>query len=98
MRRGDRYCLSPSRCSAFSASADIFDPVPTPAQQLGRALAGKPLARENNGFSCSVVVLGEAGGMSCGGFYGAALGAGVLYGSSIVTDSYKKSCDCGSER
>ncbi len=79
----------------FLASADIFGPADSYAQRLGRALAGKPRERRDNGYSCSIIVLGEAGGMSCGGFYGAALGAGVLYGSSTLTDSRTEPCDCG---
>lgn len=92
--------------SLFDVSPQIFDgdgvignasisgPAPTMAQEAGMRMSGQKVP-ENNGFGCSAIRLGNAGGVGCGGFRGLEFGIGGLYGSSTVLSSTVESCDCG---
>jgi RHS repeat-associated protein len=74
------------------ANAGIAGKGETPAEQLGRHLADRP-PPPGNGFGCSAIRLGNAGGVGCGIFQGFEFGLGVLYGRSILLGSSVKPCD-----
>lgn len=59
---------------------------------LVNSMEGRP--PQPNGFGCSAIRLGNAGGMGCGTLSGLEFGIGGLYGSSTVLSSGVEPCDC----
>lgn len=59
---------------------------------LANSMSGRP--PQPNGFGCSAIRLGNAGGMGCGTLSGLEFGIGGLYGSSTVLSSGVEPCDC----
>jgi RHS repeat-associated protein len=63
----------------------------TPAQTLGRSIAGVNV-NPPNGKACLAIGLGGAGGMGCGNIWGAMISAQVIVGSSTVISSRVEDC------
>ena len=72
-----------------------FSIPPTAQQKLGMIAVGanpSTVAYMNNGVSCGITGLGDAGSMGCGGIRGFSVGAGLLVGGSFVTDVKWEAC------
>ena len=79
--------------TGFIGSAGISGPGPSPAQRLGMSIAGVNRIPPN-GYGCSAIRLGSAGGKGCGGLWGFEFGIGGIYGSATVIASEIKPCSC----
>jgi hypothetical protein len=47
-----------------------------------------------NGYGCSAIRVGNAGGKGCGGLWGFEFGIGGIYGSATLIASEIKPCSC----
>jgi len=83
---------NPSLEGGFLASAAYSVP-PTAGQRLGQTLGGGS-GNAPDGFGCTAVRLGDAGGKGCGPTRGLDISLGIFFESSTVINSSIEDCGC----